>query len=146
MSSPESAAKARAKREARMREAEEMHSESARLKAADLAPQAIATLEKLMAGKALRRGGDAPSPSVSLNAAKEILAQALGRPETRDPRVGDTGDRISITVLNLSSGERTPVDVIPTEVEALAIPADTRTKAERALAAADALHRERQGE
>ncbi len=126
-----------------IRLAEDIQTDNARTRAADLAPKAIDTLEKLMAGRAISRGGDKPSPSVSLTAAKEILAQALGRPETRDPRTSDLGDRISITVLNLSTGTREPVDItVRAELERFDIPEDTRTQAAKAIELAERIQEE----
>lgn len=67
--------------------AEEIRAKKSRELALELAPDAVKMLGRLMNGKKLP-GEQRATPAVMRQAAMDILTQAHGRPETRDPRVG----------------------------------------------------------
>lgn len=88
---------------------EELHDRRARALAQELAPDAVKLLGKIIKGKRLP-GNQVASPTVMRQAAVDILTQAHGRPETRDPRVqgGDAGGGgLTIVINQFGSTPRT---------------------------------------
>jgi hypothetical protein len=87
--------------------AEEMQRESTRRLAVDMAAPALRRIEKLSKGHQLPGSGitERPSASVQLKANEAILAQAHGRPETRDGRGAQVEAGLTIVVNQLSTGQ-----------------------------------------
>lgn len=83
-----------------IRDAEKIREKRSRELALDLAPDAIKTLERIMKGKMLP-GKQRAKPNEMRQAATDILNQAHGRPEMRDPMVGgEVAGGISIVINN----------------------------------------------
>lgn len=82
-------------------QAEEIREKRSRELAQDLAPDAVKMLGRIMKGQKLP-GDQRASPTVMRQAAMDILTQAHGRPETRDPRVagGEAAGRGLVVVIN----------------------------------------------
>lgn len=70
--------------------------------ALDFAPAAIETLGKFARGKGV--GGVKPTAQVTRAAARDIVEFAGGRPETRDPRIGDGSQNLTIILERKSDG------------------------------------------
>lgn len=82
-------------------QAEEIREKRSRELAQELAPDAVKMLGKIMKGQKLP-GDQRASPTVMRQAAMDILTQAHGRPETRDPRVagGEAAGGGLVVVIN----------------------------------------------
>jgi hypothetical protein len=79
--------------------AEEIREKQSRELALDLAPDAVRVLGKLMKGRKMP-GDQIPTPMVMRQAAMDILHQAHGRPEQRNPSVlGGEAGRSGLTVV-----------------------------------------------
>jgi hypothetical protein len=89
--------------------------------AQELAPDAVKMLSKIMKGNELP-GSQRATPAVMRQAAMDIVTLAHGRPETRDPRVGGSGNSgLTIVINQLTTGERPTEMVIDPVMEAVAI-------------------------
>lgn len=69
--------------------AEEIQERSIQVMALEYVPDAISTLGKFARGKKV--GAITPTAGVVQKSARDIIEFAGGRPETRDPRVGEAG-------------------------------------------------------
>lgn len=106
--------------------AEEIREKRARELAQELAPDAVKMLGRIMRGQKLP-GDQRPSPAVMRQAATDILTQAHGRPETRDPRVGgaDAGaGGLVVNIIQFGGGK-------PREIEVGGVVGDAIELAER---------------
>ncbi len=92
--------------------AEELASQTIREQAFEHVSDAVKTLGKYSRGKRVSRNTPLPAPNVIRQAAKDILELAGGRPETRDPRIGDPNEQVRIYVMQFGgSGQPTEIDV-----------------------------------
>lgn len=90
--------------EAALDKLEELQRDTTRKRALDLAPDAIEHMGKIMKGHKLA-GGVRATPGTRLRAAENILAQAHGRPETRDARGAQVEAGLTIVVQQLTTGK-----------------------------------------
>ena len=94
-----------------LKRAEEMAAQSIREQAFDHVPSAMKTLGKYSKGLRASKNTPAPAPNVIRAAAKDIIELAGGRPETRDPRIGDPNEQVRIYVMQFGGAGQ------PTEIE-----------------------------
>ena len=94
-----------AENESALEKAEELQRESTRKMAAEMAPSALRRIEKIGKGH-LMPGKERPSPHSQLRANEAILAQAHGRPETRDRTGAQVEAGLVIIVNELSTGRQ----------------------------------------
>ena len=95
--------------------AEESYERSIRQEAMAHVPAAMKTLAKFSSGKAVGRGKKKiePTAAVVRSSARDIIEFAGGRPETRDPRVGDPGLNLTIVINRFGDGSKREYDVTP---------------------------------
>lgn len=83
--------------------AEEIRQKSIQDHAMEMVPDAMKTLGKFARGQKVR--GISPTASVTRQSARDIIEFAGGRPETRDPRIGDSGQQVNIFIQQFGSDE-----------------------------------------
>lgn len=108
-------------------QAEEIREKQARAIAQELAPEAVGMLGRIMRGQKLP-GGQRATPAVMRQAATDILTQAHGRPETRDPRVAGAeagAGGLVVNIIQFGEGRK------PREIEVGGVVGDAIEIAER---------------
>ncbi len=99
-----------AENESALEKAEDLQRESTRKMAAEMAPSALRRIEKIGKGHLMptAKGEEKvrPSPHSQLRANEAILAQAHGRPETRDRTGAQVEAGLVIIVNELSTGRQ----------------------------------------
>jgi hypothetical protein len=101
--------------------AEEIREKRSRELAQELAPDAVKTLGKLMKGQKLP-GDQRATPAVMRQAAMDILTQAHGRPETRDPRVAGgeaAGGGVVVNIIQFGDGRPREIEIGKPVVDAI---------------------------
>lgn len=103
--------------------AEEIREKRSRELAQDLAPDAVKTLGKLMKGQQLP-GKQRATPAVMRQAAMDILTQAHGRPETRDPRVAGgeaAGGGLVVNIIQFGNGRPHEIPIAGQVMDAIGV-------------------------
>lgn len=124
-----------------LEKAEEIQERAIQAQALEHVPKAIEALGKFSRGEKV--GKVVPNSHVVRSSARDIIEFAGGRPETRDPRIGDGARQLTIVIARFGDGSTRTIDTsfqadVTPENDPIAIAEDALRSVSKAFEVPDA--------